>query len=383
MVNNVKKIAHIVCTFPPYRGGMGKVALENAREAVKYGYDVTVFTPKYKYLQNLKSKEVIDGINVIRLAPFLEIGNAAILPSLFFRLRKYDIYHLHYPFFGALFFISMARIIWSKKKLILHYHMDNYAEGFKDIIFRYYRYFVLPKLLKSTDKLIVHSEDYALNCHSSWWLRRSADMMVEIPNGANTNFYKPKDSNKSKYDLKIKKLLFVGALDKAHYFKGLNVLLLALKDCQQQNWQLNIIGNGDMVDHYKKLVYKYRLEEKVVFNTNCDDNDLLYYYRNSYLTILPSITMGEAFGIVLVESMACGTAVIATNLPGVRSVVVEGKTGELAIPGNVESLKSKLDYLLSQTNLVKEYADYGYKRTIKKYSWESIGKELDKLYRSL
>lgn len=383
MVNNPKKIAHIVCTFPPYRGGMGKVALENAREAVKYGYDVTVFTPKYKYLQNLKSIEVIDDIKVIRLTPFLEIGNAAILPSLFFRLRKYDIYHLHYPFYGSLFFISMARIIWPKKKLILHYHMDNYADGFKDIIFRYYRYFVLPKLLKSTDKLIVHSEDYALNCHSSWWLRRATNMMVEIPNGADTNFYKPKDSNKNKYDLKIKKLLFVGALDKAHYFKGLNILLKALKDCQQQNWQLNIIGNGDMVDYYKKMVYKYRLEEKVVFNTDCDDNELLDYYRNSYLTILPSTTKGEAFGIVLIESMACATAVIATNLPGVRSVVVEGKTGELAIPGDAESLKSKLDYLLSQKTLVKEYADYGYKRTIKKYSWEAIGKELDKLYRNL
>ncbi|NCC70925.1 glycosyltransferase, partial [bacterium] len=48
----------------------------------------------------------------------------------------------------------------------------------------------------------------------------------------------------------------------------------------------------------------------------------------------------------MVESMACQTAVIATNLPGVRSVVIDGENGKLADPGDVESLRTKLDYLL-------------------------------------
>ncbi|MFW0862369.1 MAG: glycosyltransferase family 4 protein [Candidatus Komeilibacteria bacterium] len=383
MVNKKLKIAHLVCTFPPYRGGMGKVALEDAKEAVKYGYDVTVITPKYKYLQDLKSKEEVDGLKIHRIVPFLEVGNAAMLPWLFYRLRKYDVYHLHYPFYGVATSIFFARLLFPKKKLIIHYHMDNFAHGLKDLIFRFNRYFILPQMLKLADKVVVHSEDYALNCRSSWWLRRTTHKMVEIPNGVDTNFYTAKDTSKNKYNNKNKKLLFVGALDKAHYFKGLEVLLESLKDCKQTNWQLNVIGNGDMVDHYKKLAYEYRLEDKVNFRTNCDDQCLLSYYRNSYLTILPSITKGEAFGIVLVESMACRTAVVATNLPGVRSVVVEGKTGELAEPGDVESLRAKLDYLLDQPELVEEYADYGYKRTIKKYSWEAIGRDLDKLYKTL
>ncbi|MBL7022292.1 glycosyltransferase family 4 protein [Patescibacteria group bacterium] len=383
MVNKTKKIVHLVCTFPPYRGGMGKVALENAKEAASYGYDITVITPKYKYLQDLKAKEEIDGIKIQRIVPFLEIGNAAILTSLFFRLRKFDVYHVHYPFYGVMLFIVLARIIWPKKKLIIHYHMDNYSSGLKNLIFRFVRYFIFPQIIKLADRVIVHSEDYALNCRSSWWLRRATHKMVEIPNGVDTSFYTASESSMNKYNQKNKQLLFVGALDKAHYFKGLEILLEALKDCKQKNWQLNIIGNGDMVDYYKKLAYDFRLDDRVQFNTNCDDNCLLSFYRSSYLTILPSITRGEAFGIVLVESMACRTAVIATNLPGVRSVVVEGKTGELAEPGDIESLRAKLDYLLDQTELVQEYADYGYKRTIKKYSWEAIGKDLDKLYKTL
>jgi len=381
MVKN-KRIAHLVCTFPPYRGGMGKVALENAREAVKYKYDVTVFTPKYKYLQELKSKETIDGIKVCRLTPFLEIGNAAILPSLFFRLRKFDIYHLHYPFYGTLFFIVLAKIVW-RKKLVVHYHMDNYATGIKNLVFRFTRYFIFPQVLKIANKVVVHSEDYAFNCRGSWWLRLAQKKMIEIPNGVDVNFYNARESSSNKYSLKNKKLLFVGALDKAHYFKGLEVLLKALADCQHKGWQLTIVGNGDMVDHYRDMVYKLRLEDKVIFNTDCNDQCLLTQYRNSYLTILPSMTRGEAFGIVLIESMACGTAVIATNLPGVRSVVVEGKTGKLAEPGDIESLRTKIDYLLEHKEKVIEYADYGLKRTVKKYSWEAIGKDLHKLYQSL
>jgi glycosyltransferase involved in cell wall biosynthesis len=376
------RLAHIVCTFPPYKGGMGKVALENARESVKHGYDVAVFTPKYKYLKELKTREEVDKISVIRINPLFEIGNAALLPSMFFKLRKYDIYHLHYPFYGAAIFVCLAKLLWCKK-MVLHYHMDNYADGFKDLIFRFYRYFIFPQILQLSDKVVVHSEDYAFNCRSSWWLRTVQNKMVEIPNGVDINFYYANSMSSNKYNNKIKNLLFVGALDKAHYFKGLKVLLEALRDCKQTHWKLNIIGNGDMVDYYKKIVYEFRLEHKVFFDTDCDDKCLLKYYRSSYLTILPSFTKGEAFGMVLIESMACRTAVIATNLPGVRSVVIDDKTGKLAEPNSVESLRSKIDYLLDHPSEVLEFADYGYKRTIKKYSWEAIGNQLDKLYKVL
>ena len=101
------RIAEIVCTFPPYRGGIGNVAYDNSRTLIGGGKDVTVFTPFY----NFKSNNSNNDIPVKRLFPIIKYGNAAFLPQLFWRLKKFDIIHLHYPFFGS------AEIVLLLKKI--------------------------------------------------------------------------------------------------------------------------------------------------------------------------------------------------------------------------------------------------------------------------
>jgi glycosyltransferase involved in cell wall biosynthesis len=379
-----RSVAQIVCTFPPYRGGMGKVAQENAKQAARQGYAVAVFTPRYKYLNQLpREEQVLGGVKVFRLRPFLEIGNGAVLPGLFWRLRRYDIYHLHYPFYGSLVAVVFAKIIW-RKKLIIHYHMDNYASGLKGLIFRFYRFFFLPQILKLADRIVVHSRDYAFNCYASWWLRHWQKKIIEIPNGVDTNFYCPQpEAEMLKARARERQLLFVGSLDRAHYFKGLEVLFVALQNLRLENWHLLVVGNGDLVDHYKELVKRYHLEKKVSWKHDCTDQDLPMIYSQSYLTVLPSTTRGEAFGIVLLESMACRTPVVATALPGVRSVVRENINGLLARPGEAESLRTRLDYLLGHPQVAAEMGRAGYEIVQKDYSWQQIGVQLAELYRSL
>jgi len=93
------RIAVVVCTFPPYRGGMGNAAWEQARQLVKLGDEVTVFTPSYDAKQ--KRSESIDGVLVRRLTPVFKYGNAAFLPQLFWKMSDSDAIFLHYPFFGT------------------------------------------------------------------------------------------------------------------------------------------------------------------------------------------------------------------------------------------------------------------------------------------
>jgi glycosyltransferase involved in cell wall biosynthesis len=382
MVKKKYKIAQLVCTYPPYRGGMGKVAMEDSIQLAARGFDVTVITPKYKYLNTLNKEEVKDNVKIIRLIPFLEIGNAAVLPQLFFSLRKYDLVHVHFPFYGTGLFIFLSKLIW-RKKLIIHYHMDNYASGFKNFIFKIHRLFMLPQLLKVADRIVVHSKDYAFNCQSAWWFKHYQDKIVEIPNGVDTNYYHPTIDLQKKMKKRRKQILFVGALDKAHYFKGIEVLLKALASMRYRDWQLNIIGNGNLVDYYKELVHTLRLEGKVTFIHDCSDEDLVKHYSQAYVTVLPSTTMGEAFGIVLVESMACQTAVIASNLPGVRTVVDYDINGLLARPNNVESLRTKLDYILENPDIAESYSKAGLIKARKQYDWQSIGNKLAKTYEDM
>ena len=120
------KIAIVTPTFPPYAGGIGNVALFNARQLVRLGHQVTVFTPSYQ-----KLKEEVTDIKIVRVKPLVKHGNAAFVPALSWLLSGFDIIHLHYPFFGG------AEVIWlhqrkfkkREAKIILHYHMDVVGEG--------------------------------------------------------------------------------------------------------------------------------------------------------------------------------------------------------------------------------------------------------------
>ncbi|MCR4279926.1 MAG: glycosyltransferase family 4 protein [Candidatus Komeilibacteria bacterium] len=381
-MKNKPKIAHVVCTFPPYQGGMGNVARENCRLLAERGYDVTLFTPRYRYLADVSEREEKDGFKIFRFKTLIESGNAALVPQVVWLLRKYDVIHLHYPFYGAGIFVGLAKII-GPAKLVVHYHMDNIATGAKNVFFRGYRALILPQLLKLADKVVVHSRDYAFNCYGSWWLKFFAHKLVEIPNGVDTNSFTPLPNYKDKFLKKPKQLLFVGGLDKAHYFKGVDILLQAVSKLRHQDWLLDIVGGGELLEDYRNKAHLLGLKNKVLFPGRADDPRLREFYRNAYLTILPSFTRGEAFGMVLIESMSSGTPVLTTNLPGVRVVVDDQINGLLAKPGDAEDLRSKLDYLLTHSSALTDMATGGLEKARQYYDWQIIGDKLASLYENL
>jgi glycosyltransferase involved in cell wall biosynthesis len=96
--------------------------------------------------------------------------------------------------------------------------------------------------------------------------------------------------------------------------------------------------------------------------------------------VLPSTTMGEAFGVVLLEAMACGKPVIASNLPGVRSVVDDGRDGLLVQPGDAADLGQKLELLLADVHGRSEMGLRGRKKVEDQYDWPLIVPRLEKLY---
>ena len=89
-------VSHIVSTYPPYKGGMGNVAFEMVEGLVKKGYKISVLTPNYQ-----SGEDSIYSPSVIKLDPVFSYGNSAFVPSLYSHLKKTDLIHLHYPFFGG------------------------------------------------------------------------------------------------------------------------------------------------------------------------------------------------------------------------------------------------------------------------------------------
>ena len=104
------------------------------------------------------------------------------------------------------------------------------------------------------------------------------------------------------------------------------------------------------------------------------------WYRNAYVTVLPSIDSSEAFGIVLLEAQGCGSPVIASDLPGVRGVLENNKTGFIAKAGSVDDLAEKLENLLTNPDLQKQMSHNASARVEQNYQWKKVVKELLDIY---
>ncbi|MFA6536837.1 MAG: glycosyltransferase family 4 protein [Patescibacteria group bacterium] len=383
MNNNNLKIAEVVCLFPPQVGGIGMVAHNHARGLTANGFAVTVFAPKCE--QDLKKDKTY---KVEALWPLIKKGFAAVLPQLFWRLRKFDIVHLHYPFFGSSLITALAKKFWKNRfKLVITYHQDVSLKGFANIYEKLGRKFFLKWILNQADKIIISSEDYVVHSHIQEYYLKNIGRFMELPFSVDCRFcpQKKEEILLKKYNLRSedKVILFVGGLDSAHYFKGVNFLIKAFAKVENPNAKCLIVGKGNMRKEYEKMVRDMNLQEKIIFAGYVNDKDLPCYYNLGDIFILPSINKNEAFGIVLIEAMASGLSLIASNLKGVRRVVNPGVNGLLVEPKNSDDLADKINYLLKNPQLMQQFSELGQKIVAEKYRPEVVTKKLIEIYNNL
>lgn len=383
------KIAQIVCAFPPYAGGIGQSAYRLG-EILSREHQVNTFTLAPHGEKMPKKTEGKQKITFLR--PYLRAGHGALPLFLPFRLLSYDAIYLHYPFFGTDALILLLSCLHRKQKLIIHYHMDTPAlPGMKKVLAWPSRW-LLPLIMKRAEKIIVSSRDYADNGQLATVAKLYPEKIKAIPFGVETDIFRPKiknDNNPIAHQAAalvnfvnrrfIKRgghvLLFVGGLDKAHYFKGLSVLFRAMK-LVPSPISLNIIGTGELRAQYEAEVKSLGLGNKVNFLGRISEDDLIRQYQTADMLILPSVNKHEAFGLVLIEAMACGLPVIASNLPGVRSVFNDGKQGYFCIPGDVRDLAEKINILSQDETKRQAMAKAARALVEEKYGWEKVADQI-------
>jgi glycosyltransferase involved in cell wall biosynthesis len=375
------KIAQIVSTFPPYRGGMGNVAYYLSDQLSRLRYNVTVFTPRYSSLDS----DLMSFFEVKHLRPQFRYGNAAMINQLFFFCYNYNVIHFHYPFLGAIFPLCLLKLIKGKKiKFIVHYHMDLVGTGFKKFIFNLYNKVFLRLLIGLADKIIVTSFDYARESLVGNYLKKHPEKFEEVPNGVDIEIFQPKAKStvlERRYGVTDKKVvLFVGALDSAHYFKGINFLLKAFQLINRNDTKLIIVGEGNLKEVYIDLAESFGLSNCVIFAGFIPDEKLPDFYNLCDLTVLPSIDKSEAFGLVLLEAMSCGKPVIASDLPGVRKVVGIKEIGRLVKPKDANRLAEMLNLLLDNKSERDQLGQAGREKVERIYSWDIIVQQTLKIY---
>jgi alpha-maltose-1-phosphate synthase len=177
-------------------------------------------------------------------------------------------------------------------------------------------------------------------------------------------------------------ILFVGRLASN---KGLLPLTDAFADLAREDpaSHLVLVGeDGGMRAPVEARVRSLGLERRVHILGHIEDERLVAAaYREARLTALPSDY--EAFGLVLLESLARGTPVVATRVGGIPEVVEDGRAGLLVSPGSVPDLARALRTLWTDRDLARKLGDYGRTQVVPRFTWEALADRLDVLYREV
>jgi phosphatidylinositol alpha-mannosyltransferase len=198
-----------------------------------------------------------------------------------------------------------------------------------------------------------------------------------IPNGIDLNYFSPTVSPLPEYqDGKIN-ILFVGRLENR---KGLEYLLKAYRlikpDCP--DCRLIIVGPGTRLRHkYEKNIAESGLPD-VIFAGRVDYDDLPRYYKTADIFCAPA-TGHESFGIVLLEAMATGKPVIASNISGYASVIADGIDGILVPPKQEVPLARAISGLMHNKALRLQIGEKGRAKSCD-YAWDKISRRVMDYY---
>lgn len=353
------RIIHLSCVAPPEIGGIGRVAAKEVDLLNAAGHDAHL-------------------VSLTTHAAF-RCGNAGSIHALSHFVKDADIVHLHYPFFGTAGALARLRRHGVMKRLVMTLHMDATAKGLAGGVFALHRRFFQERILSSADVLLVSSKDYA--AHASF--APFADKAIELPFGVDEGFFAPGPNTADQFGIPsgVPVVLFVGGMDTAHAFKGIDVLLRAAVNLPDAH--LLFVGDGNRRASYEQLATSLGIAARCHFAGKVDQERLVNAYRSASVLVLPSISSAEAFGLVAIEAQACGVPVVASDLPGVRTVISSGQTGLLTPAGDVEGVSHAIRTVLAGKKKGEFASEKCREFVLKRFTWSKHMEGLLEVYHRL
>jgi glycosyltransferase involved in cell wall biosynthesis len=236
-----------------------------------------------------------------------------------------------------------------------------------------------PIIFKKSDKIIAVSnelgEDLKKQC------KVPEKKLVIIPNGIDTDKFKPFDASelKKKYGIENERIILcTGRIEK---IKGFHLLLKVISEIEDT--RLFVVGTGSYLDNLKKMSMDLNIEDKVIFTGKVPEEELIQLYNLADLFIHPTLWFSEAFGLVLAEAMACGKPVIASKIGGIPTVIDSYKDGILFEPGDLNALKEKILEVLNDESLSKRLGENARKKVIQRFSLDRMVEDTIRVYKEL
>lgn len=356
-----------------------------SRGLVRKGHEVTVLTSNDSWDRVV---EEIDGIRVMRLPCLFKLGyTSPFLPSFLLesiRADPCDIVHAHVP---DGFLSASSPVVSMVKSCPLVMTVHNFPLGETPSKFVLGR--VSERLLQfafhQANRIFVHNN----SCASHPQLIGLRRKICVTPLGIDLTRFNPKiDESLVRSKLGLDSgpvILFVSVLDRAHWYKGLRLLIRSMRhlDSNVRDAKLVVVGAGDSLEEYKRYARKLGVEERIVFVGYVQDSALPSYYASSDLVVLPSVSRLEGFGLVVAEGMASGKATIVSHLAGI-SDFLSGR-GDAAVLGDLDeyTLAEMISQLLGDDKRRRSMGRKARKTAESKFDWTRITQRVLREYRQV
>ena len=348
------KILQVTPYFPPHVGGVEYHVKGLADGLIKRGYNVGVASSCGRYSEFVR----IPSIDLFYV-PF---------PLKKFPKCKADIYHSHVP--SPIFAFMLRKVA----PHVVTYHNDV-VFPMKLNGFRFPTYFgksmewlngrIIKPVLDEADIIIATTKSYA---ETSLVLKNYLNKTRIVPNAIDVSLYPP-TAEKENY------VVYAGRLVN---YKGVETLLNAMKIVQAKE-DLRLVLIGDGYDRIRLERMASKLGVKAEFTGRVLHSRFIDLISRAEILVLPTTNRLEAFGIVLLEAMACKTPVLAFNTPGVNEVALDGGM----VYSSTDELAEKIMEFHSNEPLRRSLGQSGRKAVEAKYSWSSVLDKIESIYREV
>ncbi|MCH8338308.1 MAG: glycosyltransferase family 4 protein [Chloroflexi bacterium] len=337
------KILVALTYYRPHISGLTIYVQRLAEALADMGHSVTVLTSRYDAALSLN--EDMDGVRVVRVPVAFRLSKGVVMPRFGLEatrlVRSHDVLSLHLPQFDAAGLALRGSLMG--RPTVLTYHCDlklpvglvnraaNLTVGLANGV-----------SAKFADRIVAYTMDYAEN---SPFLSRYLDKVQVIPPPVEVPPIEENELNKFRDDHAIQTGPVIGMASRLAAEKGVEILLRALPVILERYPEARVMFAGQYLNVLGEAEYATRLEPLLSqFNSQWTflgvlrPREMAAFFRSCDVTVLPSLNSTESFGLVQIESMICGTPVVASDLPGVRQPVLTTGMGKISAIGDEEAL---------------------------------------------
>ncbi|HLX58917.1 MAG TPA: glycosyltransferase family 4 protein [Ktedonobacteraceae bacterium] len=358
-----------------YPGGVRDHVWHLAEQFITMGHDVRVLAPASGSQGKLPEKYILKMGWTTPIPINGSIARIILDPSLALRVRRvlhrerFDVIHIHEPLVPGL---SQQVLRASRTLTVGTFHTASYSNIYSTSQLAYASTY--PLLRPLFNKL---SGCIAVSTAAYQFISRyfPADYRI-IPNGVSLERFGPDVLPLPQLMDGKQNILFVGRFEKR---KGAKYLLRAVPIIRERhpNTRFIFVGEGRLRRGFQQFVERKGWQD-VVFTGYVSDEDLPRYFASAHVFCSPAIG-GESLGIVLLEAMAAGKPIVASNIKGYATVIEHEVDGLLTTPRQADELASAICDLLENETLRQKFIQAGLVK-VRGYAWPEVARSIMDYY---